>query len=763
MDMNVITMPRSDSLIVRFFELVLPERGPYAVAIKPTKANGFKPTIFASGLEEQAAILEEHDRDGFECYHACASYKEALNDPLSTPAGQKRLGRTKRNAAGAKSFWLDKDVGPDKPYKTKEAASTALAAFCKKLDLPMPLVVDSGGGLHVYWPLDRDSGAATWESYARGLKALCVKHGLHADPARTADITSVLRTPGTHNHKYTPPREVTCDPEFLRNVRPSPLERFRVFLDHAPAESRAAERIAGASTSAQELLGKIPDTLYRREDGRRLLDLVNLEPEYPPSYGAEIIQHCAQLREFQNKQGRIPEPQWYDVIGVLAYCKDGDALAHEISKGDERYTFEETQDKLDRQRQFGPTTCEQFSHHNANTCNACKHRSHISSPIQLGHVPRQEVAHTTGTTTQSARTMPRSWELTKGGARKSNSYINTVLALVELGIRFRHDVFHDKKIVEGDAIENLGAELSDPACRAIRDLIIARFAFDPGIANVQQAAERACEASRFDPVCDYLDALQWDGQLRLDRLLVDYLGAEDTPFNRAIGRKMLVAMVRRARQPGCKFDTMPVIEGVQGTGKSSALRILAGEENFSDQPLLHLDPRAQQEALKGKWLDESSELAGLRRADVEMVKAFLSKTSDDGRPAYGRYRCEQLRRCIFVGTTNDSTYLRDTTGNRRFWPVRTGRIDLDALQRDRDQLFAEAAVAERSCQPLTIPETLYKDAAHCRTAQAPLGPNRNGSRYKLMVCLAGRGRRRLIACHVDLALCFNHAWSEPMS
>jgi hypothetical protein len=136
-------------------------------------------------------------------------------------------------------------------------------------------------------------------------------------------------------------------------------------------------------------------------------------------------------------------------------------------------------------------------------------------------------------------------------------------------------------------------------CRALRDLIIARCGIDCGIENVQQAAERACEKSRFDPVLDYLDSRRWDGQPRLDRWMITYLGAEDTPLNRSIGRKMLIAAARRARHPGCKFDYVVVLEGKQGTGKSRALRILAGEENFSDQPLLHLEPRAQQEAIEG--------------------------------------------------------------------------------------------------------------------------------------------------------------------
>ena len=312
--------------------------------------------------------------------------------------------------------------------------------------------------------------------------------------------------------------------------------------------------------------------------------------------------------------------------------------------------------------------------------------------------------------TPSIQALPN-WEFTQGGALKPRSYINAVLALGQLGIRFHHDVFHNKKIVQGDAVENFGPELSDAACRALRDLVIARYQVDCGIENIQQAAERACEENRFDPVLDYLASLQWDGQPRLDRWMITHLGADDTPLNRSVGRKMLIAAVRRARQPGCKFDYVVVLEGKQGTGKSTALRILAGDDNFSDQPLLHLETRAQQEAIEGVWIYELGELVGLRRTEIETVKGFLSKMADNARPAYGRFRHDQPRRCIFVGTTNDDEYLRDATGNRRFWPVKTGAIELEALRNDRDQLWAEAALCEAKGEPLVIPEHLYSAAS----------------------------------------------------
>jgi predicted P-loop ATPase len=193
--------------------------------------------------------------------------------------------------------------------------------------------------------------------------------------------------------------------------------------------------------------------------------------------------------------------------------------------------------------------------------------------------------------------------------------------------------------------------------------------------------------------------------------MTTYLGAEDTELTRAIGSLALVAAVRRVRQPGCKFDEITVLEGPEGTGKSTAIETLAGKENFSDQTILGLDDRQQQENVRGVWLYEIADLAGMSKADVDKVKAFASRVSDRARPAYGRQRVDQPRRCLFFATTNNETYLKSQTGNRRFRPVKTGKIDLSALQHDRDQLWAEAAEIEATGVPLKLPEALWSAAA----------------------------------------------------
>lgn len=272
---------------------------------------------------------------------------------------------------------------------------------------------------------------------------------------------------------------------------------------------------------------------------------------------------------------------------------------------------------------------------------------------------------------------------------------NAGLAIKGLDISCSKDVFHEKMILGGHAIDTWAGSLSDDAVLMVRKIIKASYGFDPGEKNTRDAAVQLCLENQFNPVVDYLDGLVWDGIERINTWTVDYLGATDTPLNREWGRLMLVAAVRRARHPGTKFDQIVVLEGKEGTGKSSAIKILAGEDNFSDQNILAASDKEQQEAFCGVWLHEIAELAGMRRTDVERIKQFASRTEDRARPAYGRIRVDMKRRGIFIATTNEETYLKSETGNRRFWPIETGHIELEWLATDRNQLWAEAAQQEK--------------------------------------------------------------------
>lgn len=205
-------------------------------------------------------------------------------------------------------------------------------------------------------------------------------------------------------------------------------------------------------------------------------------------------------------------------------------------------------------------------------------------------------------------------------------------------------------------------------------------------------------------VTDYLAALVWDGTPRLDRWLIDCAGAEDSPYVRRVSRGMFVAAVRRALHPGCRLDQMPVLEGPQGCGKSSALRILAVMDGwFTDAlPLCSVEVQQILEVTAGKWIVEVAELRAMRQSDAEALKAFLSRTRDEGRGLYAREKTSVPRSFTIVGTTSQTDYLQDVTGNRRIVPVRVQRFDLELLQEVRDQLWAEAVVVEARGEPLDL-------------------------------------------------------------
>jgi energy-coupling factor transporter ATP-binding protein EcfA2 len=288
---------------------------------------------------------------------------------------------------------------------------------------------------------------------------------------------------------------------------------------------------------------------------------------------------------------------------------------------------------------------------------------------------------------------------------------NSVTAIRRLGISCAYDRFRMRKVLAGNQLEDHQGEISDDACMLLRGMILAQFGFDPRSDHVRDAISLLCLENAFHPIQQMLDGLIWDGVPRIDRWMTTYLGAEDTALNCAISRIVLIAAIRRVRQPGAKFDQVVVLEGPQGTGKSSALVILAGPGNHSDQEIITADTRTQMEMLQGIWIYELGEIEGFNKAEINKIKAFVSRTADRSRMAYAHYAVERPRQAIFIGTTNEAKYLRDQTGNRRFWPVKTGSIDLETLRRDRDQLWAEAASREAQGEPIVLPKELWAIAA----------------------------------------------------
>lgn len=246
---------------------------------------------------------------------------------------------------------------------------------------------------------------------------------------------------------------------------------------------------------------------------------------------------------------------------------------------------------------------------------------------------------------------------------------------------------------EADAVE-LAGWLGDPRT----------FELNCPADRVLEAVECVARRYAYNPLVDYLRGLKWDGTPRVARVLVDFFGAEDTQYTRRVGEILLVSAVARALKPGCKVDTMVIFESVQGTGKTTAMRALFGDQYYAEAKE---SPTSKDfyVALQGRWCVEIEEMESFSKADTRKVKQAVSAQTDTFRPPYGRLAKTFPRQCVFTGTTNEDQYLRDPTGARRFLPTRAPSVNVPALRQARDQLWAEAVhLFEAGHNYWTLPE-----------------------------------------------------------
>jgi len=292
----------------------------------------------------------------------------------------------------------------------------------------------------------------------------------------------------------------------------------------------------------------------------------------------------------------------------------------------------------------------------------------------------------------------------------SASQDNVRLALDKLGVVLSFDVFAQKPLMEYSGVTTT---LTDSVVLGVWFDVDTQFQFRPTKDFFYDVMTDISSRNKFHPVLDYLRGLTWDGVPRLDTWLIESAGATDTEYIRAVSSLMLLAAVKRVTTPGCKFDEMVVLESAQqGLMKSTALRTLCPNENwFSDDLPLNVDAKQIVERTLGKWIIEASDLSGMHKSKVEHLKGMLSRQVDGPvRLAYGRLPVEQKRQWIVVGTTNSYSYLSDSTGNRRFWPVRITSFNIPWIRENREQLWAEAYSREQGGASIRLSPSLYSQA-----------------------------------------------------
>jgi predicted P-loop ATPase len=315
----------------------------------------------------------------------------------------------------------------------------------------------------------------------------------------------------------------------------------------------------------------------------------------------------------------------------------------------------------------------------------------------------------------------------KGMMPPANTLNNIVAGLEYLGVSARKNTFQNRTEVSIEHLERranisdmVGGEASDTVLLALRALFVSEYSLQPTSDGMKEAVEFLAAQNAYCPITDYLDDLPpWDGVERLPLWLHEHFGVEDDELHRQFAKLTLMAAVKRVLEPGCKFDNVLVLEGMEGLNKSSALKIMAGEEFFSDQEILRLDDVKLIEQLEGHWINECAELKGVKKVDNDHIKTILSRQVDRGRRAWGRYTDKVPRKGIIIGTSNDDAYLTGESGElRRWWPARIRKMcDIEALAECRDALWAEALHYVRRGDSLILPERLWSVAKEAQKSR----------------------------------------------
>lgn len=281
------------------------------------------------------------------------------------------------------------------------------------------------------------------------------------------------------------------------------------------------------------------------------------------------------------------------------------------------------------------------------------------------------------------------------------------------------------RVPEWDQSAYKGKSLNDEDIVQIKYFVSRVHDFEPQKNIIGEACFLSGKRKSYHPVKDYIETQKWDEKPRIDEWLIKSVGCVDNVYTRIVAAKFLIAAVSRVYRPGCKFDYMMILEGIQGAGKSTLIEELA-REWYLDTNFGHKD-KDLIDSMRGAFIIEISELSGMNKKDVDWLKSFLSRKVDRVRLAYAMRSKDFQRKCVFMGSYNPSgnnMYLRDDTGNRRFWPIEcSDKVDIKYVKENRDQLWAEALVRFKKGEKLFIEEEdalyLLSDIHRARELESP--------------------------------------------
>lgn len=548
-------------------------------------------------------------------------------------------GRKAENINAIRAVWIDLD-GAD--------AADQYAAACAFDPAPSFAVVSSPGRWHVYWVLALGCPLDLAASINRRLVSK-----FNGDRS-ASDIARVLRLPGSHHLKQPDtPHLVTCHQ----------LSGFGHPVDCQTLDTALADQPEHGGTGKRRSLGHpdlaAPSIKWLRR-ALALIDPNDLDRDSWVAFSAAWKQAGWSLTDDETLFA-----MWSD------WCAD--YKKNDSSENDKQWrSIKQTE---------------------------------VGWPAILRRIPALRAEQAFGnqpghSTARAVQKVHSSIDLpAAGGTTGAPSLLDVVQACRDWSLPVSVDQFADRLVLTGPLpFDRTQSEYPRPLRDS--DYSTVQIAFNSHGQKVTKDALRDgvdywAMMNAINPVTDWLNSLQWDGTGRLDGWLVKYLGAEKVEWCRLIAAKFIIGMVARAMRPGCKMDNALVLEGPQGIAKSTVLRVLAGEAHFGDQ-LPNMRDKEALQFIAGLWLVEIGELAALNRSEVEDVKQFLTARVDRYRPSYGRLPVDRPRTTVFAATTNQTEYLKDSTGNRRWWPVRCGTIDVDGLATDREQLFAEAVSRYRA-------------------------------------------------------------------